>query len=411
MGRPVDDARHLFSVPALLRTLRFAVTPVLLAVLAVGVVSIALSANAEEDPGPVPSQAGTGVPFETLRHLLIVKVAINGSEDEYNFAVDTGALTFVDKNVAGKLLLKQKGMMAKIDSLNVSGFMIHNVFCFTNFDFGRFEVLGAPIHGLIGSNLMERYRMTFDFKSQYIAFSSDTTSMEPADSAMFFTFRNHPVNSAPLVRFEVGGRGLEGMIDTGQPYPLVLPLGDFEEYRDSLAMDFVKSRGLMEEWPMTKADHNYLARLESFELGSTSIDTVICLFGELPPPLSMPLIGNDFLSQFKIVINYPRDEILLIPYEDAKFKSNFLSAGLRPDISEEGQVIVKGIWEGSPAERSGVKPGDIILSFNSVKATPTNLIELINILEDDAVRSVSIEILDAVEGSTREVSLNKALLF
>jgi len=387
MGRPVDDARHLFSVPALLRTLRFAVTPVLLAVLAVGVVSIALSANAEEDPGPVPSQAGTGVPFETLRHLLIVKVAINGSEDEYDFAVDIGALTFVDKNVAGKLLLKQKGMMAKIDSLNVSGFMIHNVFCFTNFDFGRFEVLGAPIHGLIGSNLMERYRMTFDFKSQYIAFSSDTTSMEPADSAMFFTFRNHPVN------------------------PLVLPLGDFEEYRDSLAMDFVKSRGLMEEWPMTKADHNYLARLESFELGSTSIDTVICLFGELPPPLSMPLIGNDFLSQFKIVINYPRDEILLIPYEDAKFKSNFLSAGLRPDISEEGQVIVKGIWEGSPAERSGVKPGDIILSFNSVKATPTNLIELINILEDDAVRSVSIEILDAVEGSTREVSLNKALLF
>ncbi len=49
----------------------------------------------------------------------------------------------------------------------------------------------------------------------------------------------------------------------------------------------------MVEWPMTDADHNYLARLRSFEFGNIELENVICLFGELPPPLSMPLIGSD----------------------------------------------------------------------------------------------------------------------
>jgi hypothetical protein len=353
--------------------------------------------------------AGGTVPFEMLSHLLLVKASINGSEEKYNFVVDTGGVAMIDKGLAGRLQLKEKGPMAKIDTLGLSGLAIEKVFCFTTFDFGQFDALGTPIHGIIGSNLMERYRVTFDFKNHLIIFSGDTTALEPPDAGMLLRFENHPVNSAPMIDFQVCGKSLKGMIDTGQPYPVVIPLGSFGEYKDSCAADYIKSEGLMEEWPMTDPDHNYLARLASFELGSVRLERVICLFGEIPLPLSMPLIGNDFLSQFKMVIDYPSHQLLLTPYEDARFEHNCFSAGLRPDISEGDRIIVKGVWEGSPADRAGIEVGDRVLSFDSREVTPANLIDLIRLLEDEAAESLSIGILHG--DASREVRLDKTMLF
>ncbi len=353
--------------------------------------------------------AGDRVPFERLTHLMVTGVRINGSEQEYNFVIDTGGLTFVDKAVADELGLKQMGMQAKMDSLDLSGFSIHKVFAVTAFDFSHFDALGTPIHGIIGSNLMERYRVTIDFRTSLISFSSDTTRLEQPEGSLLLPFRSHPVNSAPVVCFQAGGDSLEGMIDTGQPYPVVFPLGSFSEYESLYVRDSIRSRGLMEEWPMTKADHNYLARLESFRVGGMDFGSVVCLFGELPPMLSMPLIGNDLLSEFTLVIDYPNHELLMIPHEGAGLEGDFLSAGIRPDVSGGSEIVVKGIWEGSPADRAGIELGDRILSFDSRELTPARLIELINLLEDDAAESVTLKI--SHDGEVREVTLVKAMLF
>jgi len=207
----------------------------------------------------------------------------------------------------------------------------------------------------------------------------------------------------------MGGKSIEGMIDTGQPYPVVFPLESFEEYKNLHLTDFIKSRGLMEEWPGTTTDFNYLARLKSFELETIKIDSLICLFGQLPRMLSMPLIGNDFLSQFKIVINYPKDEMLMIPCDDIHFKKNQFSFGINPDISEENEIIVKGVWENSPADDAKIEVGDIILSINSQKATHANCIELIKIIQDDHTESMTFEIMN--RGVTRKIKLNKKMLF
>lgn len=349
------------------------------------------------------------IPFEFLGHLILVKGKIDNSQRNFNFIIDTGGLTFINKKVAQELQLKQQGMMAKINMLELSGFHIEKIFCFITFDFNQFNVLCTPIHGIIGSNLLERFKVTFDFKSRSVTFSSDTTYLDSPESGLYLTFRNHPVNYAPLVKFKIGDKSIEGMIDTGQPYPIVFPLASFEEYKNLYITDFIKSRGLMEEWPMTTADSNYLARLKSFEFETIKINSLICLFGQLPRMLSMPLIGNDFLSQFKIVINYPKDEMMMIPYDDIHFKKNRFSFGLNPDISEKIEIIVKGIWENSPADDAKIEVGDIILSFNSQKATHTNVMELIKMIQDDHTESITFELIN--RDTTRKVKLNKAMLF
>jgi hypothetical protein len=367
---------------------------------------IILIINATENSSKTSTES---IPFEFLKHLILVKAKINDSQKDYNFVIDTGGLTFIDKNVAQELTLKQRGMMAKIDILDLSGFKIEKIFCFTTFDFQHFKALGTPIHGIIGSNLLERFKVTFDFKSFLVNFSSDTSSFEPVENGIFLLFRNHPINNAPLVKFILNHKIMEGMIDTGQPYPLVLPLKFYDEYKDTVISDFIKSKGLMEKWPNTSADFNYLARLKSFELGNIKIDNILCLFGELPQLLSMPLIGNDFLSHFNIIINYPKDEMMLIPYPDMYIKNNRYSIGINSGIAEDNKVIVEGIWENSPADKANIQVGDVIVSFNSQQIKPSNLIELMKIMEDDDTKSIRLEIEN--QDGKREVTLEKVMLF
>jgi len=49
------------------------------------------------------------IPFELKEHLIVIKVKINGSQKHYNFLLDTGGLTFIDKKVAEELALKTRG--------------------------------------------------------------------------------------------------------------------------------------------------------------------------------------------------------------------------------------------------------------------------------------------------------------
>ena len=349
------------------------------------------------------------IPYEKLGHLIMVKVKINDSDSVFNFIIDTGGSTFIDKNIAKELELKEQGPMAKITTMDVSGYQIQNVFCFTTFNFDIFKLLGRPIHGIIGSNLMERYKVTFDFLSHQVIFSNDTTAIEPQENAMYFVFRNHTVNNAPIIPLRLNNNMIEGMIDTGQPYPLVLPIKDAGDYKKTEHSGFIRSTGIMESWPQTNPTHNYIARFPTCILGNQTISDIYCLFSELPPMLSMPLIGMDLLSQYKMIINYPKDEMVLIPIPGFRLKNNIYTVGLNPEISEEGKVFVKGVWEHSPADEARIQIGDQIIAFESRVATSENLNELMQLMENDHIKQIHLVIRNK-EGQ-KKIKLKKKMLF
>jgi predicted aspartyl protease len=348
-------------------------------------------------------------PFRMLGHLMTVTAGINDSPTEFNFVVDTGGATFVSKAVADELGLKQMGPQAKINTLHLQGMDIANIFCFTTFDFSHFNSLGTPIHGIIGSTLLERYRVTIDFEGQKITLSDETGSLDKPENAALLKFENHKVNNAPLIDFEINGRSFKGMIDTGQPHSVVLPIETFKEYGFEDFSGVLESRGLMEKWPNPKILFNNMVRLKTVRVGPWAYSDVLCLFGDLPHMLSMPLIGMDFLSMFKIIIDFPNDEMVLIPRGSLRLKTNLFSVGLNVGISEEGGVVVEGLWKGSPADKAGLEVGDKILSFNDLPVRPNNLIEMQYALRDDRTKDIELEI---ARGDTkRRILLEKANLF
>ena len=79
------------------------------------------------------------------------------------------------------------------------------------------------------------------------------------------------------------------------------------------------------------------------------------------------------------------------------------------NLSEEHEIYVEGIWENSPADKAEIQVGDQILTFNSIKAAPENLMDLIKMLKDESIESILFEIKS--QDSIRKLDLHKVLLF
>jgi hypothetical protein len=364
--------------------------------------------------GTEKAAAETVIPFELLNYLILVKCKINDSKEFYNFILDTGGVTVIDKTLADELQLKQLGPQAKIDTLHLGECAIDRVFVFTNFDLKMFPAsYGITVSGIIGSDLLEDYIVTIDYEKRRLILSTDQESLaldkKSNQAGTFLKFHKHPINSAPMIQCQMNGNiEVEAMIDTGQPYPLVLPLKELERTGVLKQKDTLKARGTIVKWPGTTSPDNFLARLKCFEADRLKIDNIMTVFGELPALLSVPLLGSDFLSRYLIKIDYLHEEMFLAPKTGYPGLNHSFSTGLQLKLNSENHLLVRGIWEKSPADLAGMQIEDRVLEFNSKKATPENYKELWLLLNNADIRSL--KLLIETKKGPRKIHLKKRKL-
>jgi hypothetical protein len=352
------------------------------------------------------------IPFEIKdSHYIVIKVKINQFEDSYDFVLDTGGRTFLDKELADKLNLKQKGPMAKIDILTLDKLPIDNVFCITQFDFGIIEKsTGIKFHGMIGSDLLERFRVTLDYKKKTLTLSTDNQPISPKEEGLLLSFTQHPVNNTPLVNISLdGNETVRAMIDTGQPYPLILPSDFFEKNRLFDDGCFTESKGFILKWPGASEGKNVLTRIPNFTIGGIKIENLLSFISPLPPMLSMPLLGKDFLAGFVVTLDFPRKEMLLIPQDDFTFPSNEYGYGISLSMGDSEHIIVRGLWVDSPADRAGLKVNTELNALDSIPATKQNLSDIRGHLQDKKRSQIELEIRNP-DGKKRIVLHKESIL-
>ena len=365
---------------------------------------------------PVPAETEKAakdavIPFELLDYIIIVKCRINDSKELYNFILDTGALTVIDKTLADELKLKQLGPQAKINTLYLGKHEIGKVFVFTNFDLEPIRAsYGIDVRGIIGSDLLEDYIVTIDYEKQRLILSMDMESpaLEKTSNGAGYLlkFAKHPINHAPMIKCKLNGNlEVEAMIDTGQPYSLALPLKELERTGVLKQQNTLKAKGVIVKWPGTASPDNFLTRLKCFKADRLEINNLMTVFAELPAMLSVPLLGGDFLSRYLTRIDYLHGEILLIPKSGYHGLNHSFSTGLGLKENGERQLVVRGIWEKSPADLAGIRIDDRVLEFNSRKVTPELHRELWLLLNDNKRKSV--ELLIETKDGPRKILLKK----
>ena len=349
------------------------------------------------------------IPFDLMEHLIVIKGKINGSAKLYNFVLDTGGLTFIDRKVAEELGLKIRGNMAKMDTLAMGEVSIPNIFAFMGFDFHKFERYGIPLSGIIGSDLLERFKVAIDYRNQRVILSPDQEDSKESAAAYRVKFTSHQINHAPMIDCLINDTiSLKAMVDTGQPYSVVFPF----DYLDSLGLrddpSLVRSKGVIIDWPGTKTKDVYLGRIGQWTQGGLQTRDLMCLFAELPALLSVPLLGKDYLSQFLMTIDYPSHEILFVPYEGASFVKDLFSFGLNLGKGENDAVIVDGLWTGGPSDKAGIKVGEEIIACNGRPVNGDTILQLRHLISDEKVEEVRLVFKN--EDTRREVLLRKEML-
>jgi hypothetical protein len=76
------------------------------------------------------------------------------------------------------------------------------------------------------------------------------------------------------------------------------------------------------------------------------------------------LIGDDILRRFNIILNYPQGEIHLLPNSHYKDLFDYSYTGMTLYFID-GHIVADDIIKKSPADKSGLKNGDIIMSIDN----------------------------------------------
>ncbi|MBN2226919.1 MAG: aspartyl protease family protein [candidate division Zixibacteria bacterium] len=338
------------------------------------------------------------VPLELDGHTLIVPVKLNGTDSTYHFIFDTGGLTFVNPELADYLNLEHgmsvptydkdiKAYSTVLETVDVGGAKVNNLVGVV-FDFLR-QAGFTEYDGMIGTDFASFFNVTIDYRAKTLTFSHHVDSLDTVSGTYYASMTRQKMMGAPMADGMINGHiPAECMIDVGSPYGIVMPLSWMDVLYGYQISHLIPSVGVMARWPYSEDKPNYLGRLKSLSLGQFTIDNVPVIFADVHDIL----IGRNILDQFITVLNYPTNQMRIIPYEDMRFDNNVFSVGVRIRLDDNNVMRVTGLWKDSPADRAGLKPGDEVVSVNQRDINAYKPADLSAILANDSVTTITITV-------------------
>jgi len=345
------------------------------------------------------------IKFRQISNLIIVPVSINGS-DTMNFILDSGIkdpiiteLTLVEKldlNYMKPIELRGLGNEVvtqayesgdntiTLPGLTASHQKI-NVVIDENFQIS--QILGMPVHGLIGLNLFKNYIVKVNYQSEEIRlYKPDYFEYKPMKNDIVLPI--HFMRNKPIVRSEI-------IQDSGVVVPVLLLVDTGAS--DALWLSPASSNQI--KIPSNNI-YSFLGvglggdlfghkgRLMQLWLGGKPMDNPIVSYPEseyidniINSELRNGSIGGEILRRFIVTFDYFNKRLILRPNSDFKDKFYYNMSGLEIINPVPGIPVftIENVIENSPAWYAGFRQSDQLISinYNSHKDLTLNDINLI----------------------------------
>jgi hypothetical protein len=334
---------------------------------------------AQENPA-LKSTFITRFPFTLLSGgIIVLQATLDEFPDTLNFILDTGSGGIsLDSSMVEHLrlvktpterLLRGIAMMRKVTyvtnrSLHLPGLDIEHLdFHINDYDLLT-SVYGVRIDGIMGFSFFSRYIVKVDYDKNIvevwspgeIRYPKRGTILKPVISGI-------PVFDATII----DGNTVESRFyfDSGAGLCLLMS-EDFE--KDSSVL--VKGKKVL----ITQAEgiggkkEMKLTTVKEIRIGKYKFKKVPAHifhddYNVTSYPLLGGLIGNDLLRRFNLIVNYGRKEIHLLPNTHFRDLFDYSYTGLAMYLVN-GQIVIEDVLEGSPAEKAGFKPGDILAGID-----------------------------------------------
>ncbi len=312
--------------------------------------------------------------------VMIIKATIDNHKDSLNFILDTGSggisldsATILELGLAtvasGRTIRGIAGVkqvdFAYNHRLNLPGLSVDSL----DFHVNDYEMLsgvyGIRIDGIIGYSFFRKFIVQINFDKALISvFAPGNFSYPPGSYTLRPSISSLPMQYAEITeKKEMGSRFF---LDTGAGLCLLLS----QQYvTDSSVFHPHKKKFASMAEGLGGKKQMYVTIIDKFKIGRYRFKNMpVYIFDDEYNVTSYPflsgLIGNDLLRRFNMVINYGKSEVNLIPNQSFREPFDYAYTGF--NMYQDGtDVIITDVMPNSPAEKAGLKEGDIILSVGN----------------------------------------------
>lgn len=352
----------------------------------------------------------TKIPFQLVNGNIVVKGSLN-EHNNLSFIIDTGAtatIVFTDETIHPPISNKSitlKGF-GELDSL-VAPISIYNTISLHDLQGNNQsillipkgtisvdEILGRPIHGVIGYDLFAYHKVTIDFINHKLIIEKSHPTDTSANHWLKIPlelYRNTPTVPAEVVMENGNTVSIKLLLDTGAGVPLILDSRFAPESGIPTSIGY----GLMGDVS------GQLGKIKQIEINEIKLTGVVAAFSdkhhfnETGASIHLGNLGPGFFNRNKIRIDY-ENERLEVRYKRriSKYKFHYNRSGIsiRMNSKRPCGIEIDKITPGSVADSYGLKPGDQIRKLNKIECEDLTPEKVTAILNDMSLKSINMRV-------------------
>jgi len=344
------------------------------------------------------------IPFEKYSNLIVVPIWLNQGE-VLNFIVDTGARYTIltrqkyipntkitmDKQVkllGSDMSIEMIAYLVPRMSLRISNVHFKNqVLLVLKEDYLHLEnLIGVPIHGIIGSDLFKRFIVKIDYRNNILTLYEREAFKIPSGfkSLDLFMDEHKPYLYSPI-RIDKDTVKPKLLIDTGASVSLLLhpDVSDEIQLPDDVISGSL-AHGLGGEV------EGLMGRVEQLQLPPFEFRNLVTHFQDLTNAMDSiyrddreGIIGGELMSRFTVILDYHRQKLYLKPNRKYNRTFNYDKSGVSFLASGRDlkNYIARRVLPDSPAAEAGLEVGDILLRINGLGHRSITLQQITRILQ------------------------------
>lgn len=338
------------------------------------------------------NKSSVTIPFELKNNLIVLPVKFNENLS-LKFILDTGAsyTILTHKEIADLMRVKygKKVTIYGADrSIELEAQIAHHIqlglpklqmrdqnIIVLKEDYLQLEnLIGEPIHGILGTELFKRFIIKIDYQRELLTFYERSDFIPPKKQFTDIPIRifdGKPyLQNATVIMEDTTSFQPTLLIDSGASLPFVLHPNKNKEI--TIEKDYVKGNV---GYGLGGALEGYLRRIPRLEFGDYEFGNIIASLQDLTHVedslrlnIRQGFIGGEILKRFTLIIDYHKAKMYLRPnkaysQEIKEDKSGLILIATGLNLK---QIMVKEVIKDSPADNVGVQVDDQIIRANSM---------------------------------------------
>jgi len=343
------------------------------------------------------------LPFKLINNIIVIQVQINNS-DTLNFILDTGiTTTIISTNPVLPSLkylkeywvsglgsgVKAHAQHSPENEIRIQGVLgQHQDLLVMEQDQLSFSnLLGIPIHGLIGYTLFKDFIVEINYDERYLILHTPrkyTYKLNKKQVTIPLTFfDDKPCIDAIVIQQNGAKIPVTLLVDLGASHSLWLNLLSHPllQLPEKNAREYL---GVGLNGPLS----GRIGRLKKFAIGRFVFKNILANY---PDTISMGnavrldyrngSIGAELLRRFNVIIDYRNQKLVLSPNNSIQQPFRYNMSGIEIETPKPGEPIyqISFIRKNSPADKAGLKAGDQITFINGEPASIFTLTDITNI--------------------------------